>query len=359
MKEMVFFALTVLLFSCGDKEESVFPMEKSITESVYASGTVESKNQYTAYASASGIVSQIYFAEGDAVQNGSPILSIASVTQQLNKENAQLLANFNDVSSNQGKLNQARQAVQLAKTKMLEDSIQWNRQKLLFERKINAQVDVENAALVYQNSKVNYSAAQLNLKDLRRQLDLSAQQAKNNLQISNNLKSDFTVKSMVKGSIFSLNVSVGEMVTPQTPIAVLGQDDDFVLKMQVDEYDIQQVQKGQKILVVLNSNKGKVYEAKILKIYPLMNLQTRTFTVEASFVTRPKNLYPNLSFEASIVIQTKDKALLIPLEYLSDKSTVTLKSGEVRKVKTGLRDFKMVEIIAGLNAKDEIIAPAP
>jgi HlyD family secretion protein len=49
------------------------------------------------------------------------------------------------------------------------------------------------------------------------------------------------LKSEVNGRIYALLKEKGEMVNAQTPLAVLGSADEFVLEMQVDEYDIVKV----------------------------------------------------------------------------------------------------------------------
>ncbi len=353
----IFFAPLLLLISCGEKAVEMKPVLKSITESIYASGSIESRNQYTAYASASGIVGQTYAAEGDSVFNGSPVLSIKSVAQQLNKENARLVASYQDISANQSKLREAKQMIDVARTKMVNDSIQYDRQKKLNAKGLGTQIELEATQLSYQNSKVNHSSAKVNYNDLKRQLELNSQQAKNNLRIVESSQDDYTLKSLINGKIYSLNVEVGEIVSPQTPIAIIGSKDDFVLKMRVDEYDINAVQKGQKVMVVLNSEREKVYEAVITKVYPLMNAQSKTFLVEAEFTTRPKILYPNVTFEANIVIQTSEKALLIPREYLVGEQYVLDKKGEKIRVKTGLKDFQMVEILSGITEKTIITKP--
>ena len=87
-----------------------------------------------------------------------------------------------------------------------------------------------------------------------------------------------------------------------------------------------------------------------------MNEQTKTFQVEAEFVKRPNFLYPNSSFEANIVINSKKNTLVIPLEYLNNNS-VTLKDGSSKKVTPGLKDYKKVEILSGIDKNTEIIKP--
>ena len=105
--------------------------------------------------------------------------------------------------------------------------------------------------------------------------------------------------------------------------------------------------------------KGKVFEAKVAKMEPLMNEQSRSFTVDADFVTKPVLLYPNLSVEANIVIQSKEKALTIPRIYLISDSMVMLPNHEIKKVSIGLKDYKKVEIENGLTANDVIYKPNP
>ena len=89
-----------------------------------------------------------------------------------------------------------------------------------------------------------------------------------------------------------------------------------------------------------------------------MNEKSRTFLVEAIFTRKPPVLYPNLTAEANIIMSTKEQALTIPRTYLMQDSFVMLESKEKRKVKTGLKDYRKVEILSGLTATDVIIMPS-
>jgi multidrug efflux pump subunit AcrA (membrane-fusion protein) len=127
--------------------------------------------------------------------------------------------------------------------------------------------------------------------------------------------------------------------------------------MQVDEYDIFKIKMGQLVLVTLDSYKGKVFEATVTKINPLMNERSKTFMVEATFVKQPNVLYPNITFEANIVLRSKDKALLIPRSYMIDDNMVMKANGDKVQVKTGLKDFQQIEILSGISLSDEIQKP--
>ena len=121
--------------------------------------------------------------------------------------------------------------------------------------------------------------------------------------------------------------------------------------------NIVRVQKGQKIMLSLDSYRGEIFEATVEKINPIMNERTKTFTIEALFKKAPHTLYPNLTIEANIVIQTRKNTLTIPRNVLSDSNTVTQSDGSIVKVKTGLKDFKKVEILSGIDISDELIIP--
>jgi HlyD family secretion protein len=114
---------------------------------------------------------------------------------------------------------------------------------------------------------------------------------------------------------------------------------------------------GQFVLVALDSYKGKVFEAKVTSISPMMNETSKTFIVEAEFVQRPELMYPFISFEANIVIRQKEKASLIPVNYLINDSTVQDAKGKLFPVKTGLRDHKMIEILDGISASTVLSKP--
>lgn len=347
-----------MLFACKTKEEKIKPSVESISESIYASGIIKSKNQYQAFAMVNGIINEVYVAEGDFVKKGAPILSVHNETQKLNKESSALSAQFNDFSANQGKLLDARSAIDLAKNKMKNDSAFYFRQLALWKQQIGTKSDLEQRELTYQNSKNAYASAMIKFDELKRQLEFASVQSKKNLLISDKLESDFTIRSEMDGTVYSLNKLKGEMVNTQTALAVIGDSKQFILEMQVDEYDILKIRKGLPVLVTLDSYKGKVFDAVVTRINPLMNERSKTFLVEAAFTIQPEILYPNISFEANIVIQSKEKAILIPRNYLLNDSLVLKGNGDTVLVKTGLKDYQKIEILSGINAGDELKKPA-
>ncbi|AWM35275.1 RND transporter [Hymenobacter nivis] len=347
-----------LLASCQDKAERVKPVWSAISESVYAAGTVKSGQQYQAFASAGGIIQTVLVREGDSVRVGTPLLSITSDVQQLTQENAALAARYAAVATNQSQLEEARQRIALQRRTMQNDLLQRTRQRQLWQQTIGTKLALEQKELAYASSRTAYESAVLSYQTLQKQLDFTAAQSRKNLQIAQRQASDFVLRSKVNGILYQLYREKGEAVTSQTPLALLGDARHFVLEMQVDESDIVKIRPGQLVLVTLDSYKGQVFTARVSAISPMMNTDSRTFQVDATFVRQPPVLYPFVSFEANIVLQTKARALLIPRRLLVDDSTVRKADGQLARVKTGLRDYQMVEILAGLTPADELTAPA-
>jgi len=349
--------LVFIFSSCSIKSEKIKPTISAISESIYASGLVKSKNQYQAFVTINGTIDQIFVSEGDTVKAGQQILSIANDAQHFAKENAELAVGFADLNNNKAKLSEATGAVNLAIANLKNDSILYRRQQALWNEQVGTKVEYEGRELAYKNAKAVLYSAKVKYTELKRQLTFTSSQAKQNLSISSKLENDYTLRSDIDGVVYSITKEKGEIVSPQMPLAVIGNDKIFILEMQVDEYDILKVETGLQVLVTMDSYKAKVFEAKVSKIYPMMDKISKTFLVEATFTNPPKTLYPNISFEANVIIQTKAEALLIPRNFMIDDSTVMKSNGDLQRVKTGLKDYQKIEIIAGLGVEDEIKRP--
>jgi multidrug efflux pump subunit AcrA (membrane-fusion protein) len=354
MKKLVWAIIVVLLSSCGEKVETVQPLLQNITESVYASGLVKSKNQYQVYSSVNGIIQQVLITEGSLVKKGDPMITLVNETQKLSTESARISADYSSVEANRDKLNDLKVSIDLAKAKMQSDSVFLQRQKNLWAQGIGSRTELEQKELAWKNSVTSYQSSLLRYNDLKRQIDLSAQQSRKNYQISTVVADDYTIRARQDGKVYSLLKEPGEMVNVQTPVAVVGDAHDFIVELEIDEYDIAKIRLGQTAFVSLDSYKGQVFEAVVHKINPMMDDRSRSFTIEAAFKKMPPNLYPNLTAEANILISTKKNTLTIPRTYLVDENFVLLKDGEKRKVVVGLKDYQRVEIVSGLN-KDAVL----
>ncbi|MBL7813971.1 MAG: efflux RND transporter periplasmic adaptor subunit [Saprospiraceae bacterium] len=348
-------ALLTSLSACKKKKDVVHAEYEGITQSVYASGVIKSRNQYQVYSSVAGLIEKLFVTEGAIVKRGQPILQITNATAQLQKDNSEIAANFNALQNNAERLQELSYNIDLARQKKETDSSIYARQLSLWQQNIGSRIELEQRELAAQNAKIAYENTLLRYRELKKQLDFVARQSQMSLAITSAQTRDLQIKSEISGKVFSLMKKQGEMVTAQSPIAIIGESDNFYLDMQIDEYDIAQIRQGQKVVFSMDSYRGQVFEAIVSKIYPIMNERSKTFTVEAELLKKPNPIYPNLTAEANIVILSKEKALLIPRSILIDEEYVILENGEKRKVQIGLKDYQKVEILSGITENDALL----
>ncbi len=357
IKILVVVSFLILFFSCKKKQEKIQPAVESITQSVYASGIIKSKNQYKVFSTVNGLVNDVLVTEGDVVTKGDVLIKITNTTAALNTENAKITADYNAVNANAERLNELQINITLAKAKMDEDASLQRRQQNLWNQNIGSKYELEQRQLAYKNSATAYEAARLRYTQLQKQTQFQEKQSQKNVEISSVINNDFSIKTNTDGKVYNILVKKGEMVNTLNPVAIVGDGVDYVIELQVDEYDVTKIKMGQKILLNMDSYKGEVFEAIVIRINPIMNEKTKAFLVEANFVKPPLTLVPYLTCEANIIIEKKEKAITIPRNYLLEGDSVWIDAKKKKKVTIGLKDYEKVEIVNGLSATDFIFKP--
>ncbi len=359
MKHPIYgFFIIILITSCQTEKNYITPAVTSLTESVYASAQIEPEEFYTVHAAVSGIVEQRYVEEGAFIKKGERLFALSDDLSELEINRAELnydLARTN-YEGNATLLKELEDEILAAELKLTNDSINYFRQKRLWDQNIGSRSALDQKEL-------NYQLAQRNLEILRNKYDRTKKELNSQLKLAaNQYKSstrtnqDFWIESKIDGRVYELFKNEGEAVTIQEPLATVGSADQFVIALQVDEVDIARVQKGQKVILTLEAFPGKVFEAGVQKIFPNMDVRSQTFRIEAAFFDPPQPLYPGLSGEANVIINQKDSILTIPLNYLTDGNKVLTASGEI-KVQTGLKSMDQVEIISGIDVRTQILNP--
>jgi len=355
----LFFAVLLLIASCGRQPETITPTVGPITESIYASGVVKAAGQYMVYPTVNGTVTALLVKEGDTVKAGQALLRIDDRSSNLGSLNAeaQLRLLEQNASDNGPVLTQLREGVAQARDKYTIDSTNYARQQALWKQQIGSQNELDQRQLAYTTSKAAYIRAQKALVEARERLRTELNVARNNVALSSAGNDDRTPRSLIDGIVYDLRIEPGELATTQKAVAVIGSATDLYLELEVDEYDITRVKPGQKALISLDSYSGKAFAAEVTRIIPIMDERSRTFRVEARFTERPPMLFPFLTAEASIVLRTKEKALTIPAAYLIDGNYVRTGTDERTPVKVGARDMEKVEVLEGIDANTPLYKP--
>jgi HlyD family secretion protein len=287
--------------------------------------------------------------EGDLVQKYQPLFQVTNTAPELNAKNAKLaldLANDN-YSGGITVLQSIKDEINAAQLIYRNDSINYFRQKNLWDQKIGSKIEYDTKKLNYDLAKNNLTMLKSKLNRTKNELFITVKQAKNNYNTSLVSTKDYTVKSSITGKVYAIYKNRGELINTTAPIATLGNASQFIVEMLVDEVDIVKIVKGQQVLLNLDAYKDEVFTATVTKILPKKEERNQTFKVEAVFDSQPNVLYPGLSGEANIVIGKRENVLTIPLDYLMDDNKVKTANGLVT-VKTGMRNMEYIEVISGI-----------
>jgi multidrug efflux pump subunit AcrA (membrane-fusion protein) len=348
----------MVLFSCSHGPDKISPTQRTLIESVYSSVTIQPDSLYQVYAIVSGILDANLVEEGDLVSKNEHLFQIINNTPKLNTQNAKFaldLARENYMGS-ATILSSIESEIGAAKLKYKNDSINYFRQKKLWDQNIGSKGQYDTQKLNYELASNQLRLLQNRLGRVKNELETGVKQAQNNYQTAFIATKDFTVDSKITGKVYALYKEPGEVVTSMEPLAVIGSAKRFIIELLVDEVDIVRISLGQNVVINLDAYSDQVFNGKVSKIYPKKDERNQTFTVEAIFLNRPEVLYPGLSGEANIVIAQKKKVLTIPKSYLIDNYRVQTDNGIVTII-TGLQNMDYIEILSGINKDTYIYKP--
>ncbi len=350
--------IALALFSCTAEPEKTLPQVEELVISVYASVLVQPDDLYSVFPEVSGTIERLYIKEGDTLSEGQLLARIKASNQKLTVSSAQLKTDLakENLSGKASQLSLLEEEMESAKKQLQMDSLNYFRQKRLWEQNIGSKAELESKQLKYELSLDQLKAQNKKWQKSKLELENSLRQSQNELKKSVNSLQDFSILSKINGRVYVLHKNEGELINPQEPLAEVGATDSFLIEMQIDEVDIAQVQTGQEVIISLDAFEGQTFSAFVNKIYPTKNSLTQTFKAEARFRQPPPRLFSGLSGEANIIIARKPKALTIPTSYLLPNNKVLTDSGEVN-VRIGDRNINRVEILSGIDSGTEILKP--
>lgn len=175
--------------------------------------------------------------------------------------------------------------------------------------------------------------------------------------------SDGTVVSAgLSGEVWELFAKPGDYVTAGSRLVNLLDPESMVLKIQVDEYDIQSIEPGQEFDVYLSAT-GETVQAKATHIGKTAVETGATTYYEATLSAElPENVLPGMQLEATMTRERIENALLLRMEALQYDTTgrvyaITMDGdGKLitRELTLGSNDGVNVQVLSGLEAGEVV-----
>lgn len=313
----------------------------TIEDKIVATGKVLPEDEVNVVPQIAGIIQELYVEEGDEISTGDLIAKIKVVP-------------------NEQTLNSAEGRVKSAQIVMNNSKIEYERNKVLYEKEIISDQDFNSATLRYNQDMQNLSNAKSDLQIIK--LGSSGGSTITNTN----------VRATVSGTILEIPVEEGDQVIQAntfnagTIIATIADLNKMIFEGQVDEGEVGKLKVDMPLIVTLGAIEGKEYEAKLRLIAPKGTEVAGAiqFKIEGEvYLDDEYVVRAGYSANASIVANKKEDVLAISealLQYDSKtkKPYVEIETSsqkfERKNVKLGISDGVNAELISGVSKTDKI-----
>ena len=350
----------LLVASCSPKYDETTPKMSPVTEAVFASGIIEPKDAYTLTSLSDGFIVRSYVTENDLVHDKQLLFQLDNRQQNTQVQIAETNMDYAKISAanNSPALLQVKEQIEAAKIKLQTDSVNLSRYQRLYATNSVSKQDLDNAVLNYQSSLSAYNADLDNYKATADKVQQDLINSKSLLANAVAGNQYYNLLAIGESKVYQIFKKQGDLVRKGDQVAQLGNPDSIVVNLDVDEGSISKVALGQEVLVELNTEKNKTYEAHVTKIYPHFNDASQSYKVEARFVTEMPGLISGTQLQANIITQKKDNAMLIPHVYVANGNKVAVKRNnkiDTAIITTGIVSDDWIEVLSGLTTSDKIV----
>jgi HlyD family secretion protein len=252
----------------------------NISNTVTATGTIEAIKTVNVGTQVSGIILHIYVDFNDHVKQG------------------QLLAKL-DETPLRTQLDQSQSAVDQAQSQLRFEEATYNRLKVLYDKKLIAQTDYDQALYNFENSRAALSNAKSALD-----------RAKVNLEYA-------TITSPIDGVVLNRAIEEGQTVaasfsTP-TLFTIVNDLTQMEVQTSVDEADIGKVKNGQRVEFTVDAYSDLKFEGTVsqVRLQPVTTNNVVTYVVILNAPNPDKKLMPGMTASATIYVEEKTNTLLL------------------------------------------------
>jgi RND family efflux transporter MFP subunit len=155
--------------------------------------------------------------------------------------------------------------------------------------------------------------------------------------------------------------TAGELTAAAAPLLELTIDDILKLKATVPERYASEVRVGQAVEVRVEAYPNDVFQARIARVSPTIDSESRTFEIEAHVQNSDHRLQHGSFAKAAVLTREADQAITVPMESLVTFAGVTkvfyLDGEAVREapVSIGIRGEGWVEVIGELPTQAAVV----
>jgi membrane fusion protein, multidrug efflux system len=286
---------------------------QNIPVSVNAIGSLVAPQATMLKAQQAGVVSKIYFKNGQNVAQNQLLVQLKS--------------------------DAAEAMYEKAKAAMIEAKNTYDRYQKLQKQapEVLSQLQIDQVLSNYKQAKAAMNAAAVQVQNMQ-------------------------VRAPFAGTTGATSLATGSYVNQGDDVVAIVNRSTLEITYDLPESYYGQVQLGQQVTFTSDAYSGKAFKAQVDYVAPLVSEQNRAFSVRALVDNHQKQLSPGMLVNLTQILKTNNKVLAVPaISLVTDMSgyaVYTVENGKVLSlpVQVGQRFGDWVEITSGINAGTEIIS---
>lgn len=376
--------------------------QRTIVESVPASGQIYPEVQVKISPDISGEVVELNVAEGDSVKKGQVLARIFADIYALQRDQA-----ASQVNQSRATVANSEAALEALRANMTQAQQAFDRNKVLYDDKVISKAELEQFETTLRSARANFSAAEQNIKSLK----ASVVAAQTGLDRANKDLTRTTLTAPMDGVISSLLIKRGERVAGNsfnvgTEMMTVADMSVLEVRVSVGENDIVKVHIGDSADVKVDAYNNRVFKGLVTQIASsaaaasaasneVTNYEVRIRLLPSSYSdlvdpSKPRQwpFRPGMNANAEIKTRRVSNVWAVPITAVGARSKgdakaptgpeseqsddanaapvvteqeevvfVVTPEGTVKKVvvQTGIQDINYIQITSGLSEGSEVV----
>lgn len=310
MKIQTFFTTAALLFfllqgcSSGEAEEQEFSQVLPAVEAVEAqfgslpleerlNGIVRAANQVDIYPEIAAPIEQVFVQNGDRVNKGDVLVQLRD--DEYRERLRQAEANLRIT------LAQEKQAV----AALGEVEAQLKRIRVLAERDLSSDMELEQLEAQLQSAEASYELAQARVEQAR----ASVEEQKDAL-------GQTKIEAPVNGTVGQRNAEIGMQVSSNTLLFTIGDLSESKITINLTEGMLSHISTGQSVRIYSENLPDTVLTAEISRISPFLGAGNFSTEAEIDIDNPGRILMPGMFVTVDVLYGESEQATIVPLSAL-------------------------------------------
>ncbi len=330
--------LLSLFASCSHKPDTILETVKAergeLTETVTATGTIESVTQVDVGTQVTGIIDKLYADYNTVVTKGQLIAEIEKTLLQ------------SDLTSAEANVKSARLTYEY-------NLVNYNRDKALHDKQLISDYEFQTSKKELEVSKTAYDKAKADKVRAAKNLNYAE------------------IYSPIDGIVISREVEVGQTVVSNMNVAnlyTIADLDNMQVIGNVDEADIGQVKVGQAVTFSVDAYSDELFEGHVtqVRLNPTVESNVVTYEVVVAAPNPDHKLIPGLTANLIIYTMSEDNVLLLPTKafmftpQINDDDNLPKPDGDAGKLVLGdgqkcvwvVKDGRLVPTVVTVGASN-------